>query len=134
MSFLFNFFLCSPYIIFSVSPLSSVFLFYSWVMKKGGIAVLLTNLNIIEKTGWGYIYILLDILFCQIATFIKVRMTFVIRLQTLLKLIDIFYFTKIFLSSLKPKNKGHTNFYECCDLTKKVYLAKHTKNVTAAVV
>ena len=20
------------------------------------------------------------------------------------------------------KNKGHTNFYECCDLTKKVYL------------
>ena len=23
---------------------------------------------------------------------------------------------------LKPKNKGHANFYECCDLTKKVYL------------
>ena len=22
-------------------------------------------------------------------------------------------------SSLKPKSKGHTNFYECCDLTKK---------------
>ena len=32
-------------------------------------------------------------------------------------------FTKIFqLKSLKPKNKGPTNFYECCDLTKKVYL------------
>ena len=23
---------------------------------------------------------------------------------------------------LKPKNKGHANFYECCDLTEKVYL------------
>ena len=23
---------------------------------------------------------------------------------------------------LMPKNKGHMNFYECCDLTKKVYL------------
>jgi hypothetical protein len=26
------------------------------------------------------------------------------------------------LKGLKPKNKDHTNFYECCDLTKKVYL------------
>ena len=33
-------------------------------------------------------------------------------------------FSKIFrLEGLKPKNKDHTNFYECCDLTKKVYLA-----------
>ena len=32
-------------------------------------------------------------------------------------------FTKIFqLRGLKPKNKGHENFYECCNLTKKVYL------------
>ena len=32
-------------------------------------------------------------------------------------------FTKIFqLKGLKPKNNGRTNFYECCDLTKKVYL------------
>ena len=32
-------------------------------------------------------------------------------------------FTKIFqLKGLKPKDKGQTNFYECCDLTKKVYL------------
>ena len=23
---------------------------------------------------------------------------------------------------LKPKSKGHANFYECCDLMKKVYL------------
>ena len=61
----------------------------------------------------------LDILFCQITTFIKVRTAFVFGLQPL-KLID---FTKIFqLKGLKPKNKGHTNFYECCDLTKKVYL------------
>ena len=26
------------------------------------------------------------------------------------------------LKGLKPKNNDHTNFYECCDLTKKVYL------------
>ena len=33
------------------------------------------------------------------------------------------YCTKIFqLKGLKPKTKGRTNFYECCDLTKKVYL------------
>ena len=33
--------------------------------------------------------------------------------------------TKIYqLNGLKPKSKGHTNFYECCDLTKKVYLVE----------
>ena len=26
------------------------------------------------------------------------------------------------MKGLKPKNIGHTNFYECCDLTEKVYL------------
>ena len=32
-------------------------------------------------------------------------------------------FSKIYqLKDLKPKNNGHANFYECCDLTKKVYL------------
>ena len=32
-------------------------------------------------------------------------------------------FSKIYhLKGLKPKNKGHMNFYECCYLTKKVYL------------
>ena len=32
-------------------------------------------------------------------------------------------FSKIYqLKGLKPKNKGRTNFYECCDLTEKVYL------------
>ena len=36
-------------------------------------------------------------------------------------------FTNIFqLKGLKPKNKGQRNFYECCDWTKKVYLAVHT--------
>ena len=55
-----------------------------------------------------------DILFRQITTFIKVFVAFVFGLQTL-RLID---FTKIYqLKGLKPKNKGHTNFYECCDLT-----------------
>ena len=46
-------------------------------------------------------------------------MVFVFGLQTLW-LLD---FTKIYqLKGLKPKNNGQTNFYECCDLTKKVYL------------
>ena len=32
-------------------------------------------------------------------------------------------FTKIFqLKGLKPKNKDHMKFYECCDLMKKLYL------------
>ena len=61
----------------------------------------------------------LDILFCQIATLIKVSLAFVFGLQTLL-LIDS---SKIYqLKGLKPKNKSHANFYECCDLMKKVYL------------
>ena len=46
-------------------------------------------------------------------------MAFVFGLQ-ILGLID---FTRIFqLKGLKPKIKGQTNVYECCDLTKKVYL------------
>ena len=49
--------------------------------------------------------------FRQITTFRKVCMAFVIMLQSSDPLIDI-----------KPKNKDLTNFYECCDLTKKVYL------------
>ena len=64
---------------------------------------------------------IMDIFLRQITTFIKVRLAFAFRLQTLW-LID---FTKIYwLKGLKLKNKGHTNFYECCDLTKKqkVYL------------
>ena len=61
----------------------------------------------------------LDILFCQIRMFIKVWVAFVFRLQTLWA-ID---FTKILQwKGLKPKSKGHTNFYESCDLTKKVNL------------
>ena len=32
-------------------------------------------------------------------------------------------FSNLFqLKGLRPKDKGHTNFYECCNLTKKVYL------------
>ena len=34
------------------------------------------------------------------------------------------FLVKIYqLKGLQPKNKGHTNFYEFCDLTEKVYLA-----------
>ena len=63
----------------------------------------------------------LDILFRQITTFIKVCVAFVFGLQTLW-LKDI---SKIYqLKGLKPKNNDHTNFYECCDLTKKVYLKR----------
>ena len=57
--------------------------------------------------------------FRQITTFIKVCVTFVFGLQTLY----LINFTKIYqLKGLKPKTKGYTNFYECCDLTEKVYL------------
>ena len=57
--------------------------------------------------------------FRQITTFIKVLMAFVFGLQTLSSK----DFSNIYrLKGLKPKNKGHTDFYECCDLTKKVYL------------
>ena len=46
-------------------------------------------------------------------------MAFIFWLQTF-KLKD---YTKIYQSKgLEPKNKGHTNLYECCDLTKKVCL------------
>ena len=48
-------------------------------------------------------------------------MTFVygLHLQTL----HLKSFSKIYqLKGLKPKYKSHMNFYECCDLTKKVYL------------
>ena len=46
-------------------------------------------------------------------------MAFVFWLQTL-QMKD---FSKIYqIKGLKLKNKGHTNFYESCDLTKKVYL------------
>ena len=58
---------------------------------------------------------------------IKVHVAFVFGLQTF-KLKD---FSKIYqLKGLKPKNKGHTNFYECCDLTKKVYLMYERRSVT----
>ena len=58
----------------------------------------------------------IDILFRQITTFINVCVAFVFGLLTL-SLVD---FTKIFqFKGFKPKNKGQTNFYECCDLTKK---------------
>ena len=46
-------------------------------------------------------------------------MAFVFQLQTLSSK----DFSRIYqLKGLKPENKGHTNFYKCCDLTKKVYL------------
>ena len=34
---------------------------------------------------------------------------------------------------MKPKNKGHTNFNECCDLTKKVYLLMVLMYVLTAI-
>ena len=32
------------------------------------------------------------------------------------------------LKDLEPQNKGHTNFYECFDLTKKCWIESHYKN------
>ena len=55
----------------------------------------------------------------QITTFIKVCVAFDFGLQTL----ELKDFSKIYqFKCLKPKNKGHANFYECFDLTEKVYL------------
>ena len=43
-------------------------------------------------------------------------MAFIFGLHILL----LIAFSKIYqYKGLKPKNKGHTNFYECCDLTEK---------------
>ena len=73
-------------------------------------------LCIIDYDGYRYI---LDILFRQITTFFKVRVAFVLGLQTPY----LIYFSKIYpLKSLRPKNKGHANFYKCSDLTNKYYL------------
>ena len=48
------------------------------------------------------------------------------ELQTLL-LVD---FIEIYqLKGLEPKIKGSTNFYDCCDLTKKMYLLLGVVNV-----
>ena len=95
-----------------------------WVRSKGGIIVsiksfdtilLCFKLNSLEK----FWMCTLDEHFCGITTFIKVHVAFDFGLQPLW-LIDI---NQIYLlKGLKPKNKGHKNFYECCDLTKKVYL------------
>ena len=61
----------------------------------------------------------LEIIFRQITTFIKVCVAFDFGLQTL----ELKDFSKIYqFKCLKPKNKGHANFYECFDLTEKVYL------------
>ena len=44
------------------------------------------------------------------------------------------YLSKIYqLKGLKPKDKGHTNFYEFRDLTKKVYLGAPMVAVAAVV-
>ena len=61
----------------------------------------------------------LDILFSSNHNIHKSSYGFCIRASDPL-LID---FAKRFqLKGLKPINKGHTNFFECCDLTKKIYL------------
>ena len=57
---------------------------------------------------------ILDILFSQSKMFIKVNAGFVSGFQTL-------WFYQ--LKGLEPKNKDHTNFYECCDLTKEVRMS-----------
>ena len=67
------------------------------------------------------VYTVLIYFFRQITTFIKVRF----NLQTL-RSKD---FSKIYrLKGMKPKNKGHMNFYECCVLTKKVCISKLERN------
>ena len=87
------------------------------VVFKNGMAGWLTDRNMKSLMSFGDLITKLSMIyfFRQITTFIKVCAAFVFGLQTLW-LMD---FTKIF--RLKAKNKGCTNFYECCDLTKKVH-------------
>ena len=74
-----------------------------------------------------YVVYLLDTFFHQIKSFIRLRSAFVFGFQTYY-LID---FSKIFqLKCLEPKNKGHKNFYECCDLTKKYIKRKWMVRIT----
>ena len=58
--------------------------------------------------------------FCAMHSIRGSKICVPISIYTLDTLLD---FSNLFqLKGLKPKNKGHTNFYECCDLTEKVYL------------
>ena len=78
------------------------------------------------KEGGTYDEYMLDILFRQITTFIKVCMSSVFRLQTLW-LIDL---PKIYwLKGLESKNKSQMNFYDCLWFSEKVYLVKRTLNI-----
>ena len=55
----------------------------------------------------------------QITTFIKVRVAFVFgTLDPVIKYFSEFYQSK----GLDPNNVSQMKFYECCDLTKKVFL------------
>ena len=79
------------------------------------------QMHISIETVYIVIQYIVDILFHQITEFIKVHVAFVFGLQAL-QSID---FSKIFwLKGLKPNNKCYMNFYECCELTKKVCLVK----------
>ena len=62
----------------------------------------------------------INILFCETTTFIK---NYLAHFLSGFRPFNWKIFYRIYqLMGLKPKNKGHANFYECCDLTKKVYL------------
>ena len=76
--------------------------------------------HMIQTNFWiQLLAIQINILCRQITTFTKVCIAIVFGLQTI-KLKD---FSKIYqLKGLKLNKKGHTNFYEYCDLTEKVYL------------
>ena len=99
-------------------PCSTSALVFSTIMFRGKFRMQL----VFTKLHMLYSYLkalIVSILFRQITTSIKVSMAFVFGLQ-ILQLID---FSRIYqLKGLEPKNKGHTKFYECCALTKKVYL------------
>ena len=72
----------------------------------------------------------LDTFFCQIKSFLRFCLAFVFGFQTYY-LID---FSKIYrLKGLEPKNKGHTNCYECCDLTKKCGMGYHTTKMECLI-
>ena len=56
----------------------------------------------------------LDLLFLQITTFIKVHVMWSLFLESILFNFNQLVFNKIYqLKGLQPKNKDHTNIYEC---------------------
>ena len=100
----------------------------------------------INKKEFDWFYVFLSLKFTRSFFFyMDVRYTFCVKSQHSKKFVwplflgfrsfDWYIFCKFYqLKGLKPKYKSHTNFYECCDLTKKVYLMASYMAATSAII